>query len=250
MARILKEEEYNAKRNEILDVALSLIYSKGYVQMTIQDILDGLRISRGALYHYFDSKQAVLEALVDRMEKEAEQAIIPIVQNPNLTALQKICSYFEASAQWKDRQKELIVSLLGMWYIDENALFRQKMISKSKKGIAHFIEPIIRQGMEEKVFTTRFPEQAAEIFAGIALSLSDSMIELVLYSKCDQVAFEKLEVMLEAYADAIERILGAPSDSLKILKKDEFKAWFDTIQSEPASKEPKSEVLEGFAKKD
>lgn len=56
MARIVKEEAYNAKRNEILDIALSLVYSKGYEQMTIQDILDGLHISRGALYHYFDSK--------------------------------------------------------------------------------------------------------------------------------------------------------------------------------------------------
>lgn len=53
MARLVKEEEYNAKRNEILDIALSLVYSKGYEQMTIQDILDGLHISRGAFYHYF-----------------------------------------------------------------------------------------------------------------------------------------------------------------------------------------------------
>ena len=50
MARIFKEEEFNAKRNEILDFSLGLVYSKGYAQMTIQDILDGLHISRGALY--------------------------------------------------------------------------------------------------------------------------------------------------------------------------------------------------------
>ena len=56
MARILKEEEHTAKRNEILDAALQLVYSKGYEKMTIQDILDQLQISKGAFYHYFDSK--------------------------------------------------------------------------------------------------------------------------------------------------------------------------------------------------
>ena len=40
MARIVKEAEYAGKRNEILDAAQRLIYTKGYEQMTVQDILD------------------------------------------------------------------------------------------------------------------------------------------------------------------------------------------------------------------
>ena len=70
MARIVKEQAYAEKRNEILDVAQRLVYTKGYEQMTIQDILDDLQISKGAFYHYFDSKQALLEALIERMLQE------------------------------------------------------------------------------------------------------------------------------------------------------------------------------------
>lgn len=64
MARLVKEEEYNAKRNAILDVMQQLVGTTGYEQMAIQDILDALQISRGTFYHYFDSKAAVLFALV------------------------------------------------------------------------------------------------------------------------------------------------------------------------------------------
>ncbi|MFZ1126945.1 TetR/AcrR family transcriptional regulator, partial [Methanoregula sp.] len=81
MARIVKIEEYNTKRNEILDAALALIYSKGYEQMAIQDILDELKISRGAFYHYFTSKQALLEALIDRTGWESEKILLTIVQD-------------------------------------------------------------------------------------------------------------------------------------------------------------------------
>ncbi len=35
MARVVKPEEYAAKRNEILDTSLRLVYSKGYDKMTI-----------------------------------------------------------------------------------------------------------------------------------------------------------------------------------------------------------------------
>src|SRR5260370_2930142 len=97
MARIVKEEAYNAKRNEILDIALSLVYSKGYEQTTIQDILDGLHISRGAFYHYFDSKQALLDALVDRMANHAQHTLLPIVQDPHLPALQQFRRSFAPS---------------------------------------------------------------------------------------------------------------------------------------------------------
>ena len=57
MARILKQDQYDARRNEILDMARHLIYTLGYDQMTIHDLLQELHISKGALYHYFASKK-------------------------------------------------------------------------------------------------------------------------------------------------------------------------------------------------
>jgi AcrR family transcriptional regulator len=236
MARIVKEEEYNAKRSEILDFALSLIYSKGYEKMTIQDILDGLHISRGALYHYFDSKQALLEALVDRMGSAAVKTFLPVLQDPELSAIQKFRRYFEASAGWKNAGKTLIISTLHVWYSDENAIFRQKMSSQSIKGTARILEPMVRQGIEEKVFTTVYPEQVAEIIAGVALTLADSITELVISPLPDPSAFQKTEIILNAYFDTIERILGAPAGSLKAFDAQVFKEWFVVSQPEAESK--------------
>jgi AcrR family transcriptional regulator len=229
MARILKEDQYNAKRNEILDYAMSMVYSKGYAQMAIQNILDGLHISRGALYHYFDSKQALLEAMVERAGSAAAQAFLPIVQNPHLPAIEKFRRYFEASAQWKSAQKELILNLLTTWYSEENVLIRQKMTAASLKGTPRILEPIIRQGIQEKVFTTRFPEQVAVIITGITLNLADTIIGLLLLPQPDQASTQELEIALDtffdAYFDSIERILGAPAGSLKVLDAGVFKEW-------------------------
>jgi AcrR family transcriptional regulator len=236
MARIVKENEYNAKRSEILDFALRLIYSKGYEKMTIQDILDGLHISRGALYHYFDSKQALLEALVDRMGSAAVETFLPVLQDPHLSAIQKFHHYFETSAAWKNAGKALIISTLHVWYSDENAILRQKMSSQSIKGTARILEPMIRQGIEEKVFTTPYPEQVAEIIAGVALTLADSIIGLVISPQPDPSAYQKTETILNAYFDTIERILGAPAGSLKAFDAQVFKEWFVVSQPEVESK--------------
>src|SRR6516164_9739279 len=127
MARIVKEEEYAEKRNAILDVAQRFIYARGYEQMTIQDILDNLQISKGAFYHYFDSKQALLEALIERMLDQGIQLILPIVQDPHLPALEKLQSYFATIARWRTAQKTFFLSLLRVWYLDDNAIVRQKL---------------------------------------------------------------------------------------------------------------------------
>ena len=86
MARMVNKEEYELRRNEILDAALRLVYAKGYEQMSIQDILAELNISKGAFYHYFDSKQALLEAMIERMAKQVISFLVPIVQDEHLPA--------------------------------------------------------------------------------------------------------------------------------------------------------------------
>src|SRR5689334_9405990 len=94
MARAIKEDEYAAKRNQILDMVQRLIYTQGYELMTIQDVLDGLQMSKGAFYHYFRSKPALLEALVERTVDQIELVLAPIVQDPQLDALEKLRRFF------------------------------------------------------------------------------------------------------------------------------------------------------------
>lgn len=48
---------------KILDVSLKLFGEKGYEKTTIQDIVDALGMSKGAIYHHFKSKDDIIEAL-------------------------------------------------------------------------------------------------------------------------------------------------------------------------------------------
>ena len=96
MPRTVNEQDRTLKRSENLDAAQQLVYTKGYEQMAIQDVLNELQMSKGAFYHYFDSKQALLEALIERMQQEAEQLLLPIVQDPHLDALEKFQRYIDA----------------------------------------------------------------------------------------------------------------------------------------------------------
>src|SRR5579885_344812 len=94
MARIVNEAAYAARRNAILDAAQRAIATKGYEQMAIADILGELGISSGAFYHYFDSKPALLLALVERIGDQIEQLVSPVVHDPTLPALDKLQRFY------------------------------------------------------------------------------------------------------------------------------------------------------------
>jgi AcrR family transcriptional regulator len=230
MARIVKEEEYAARRNEILDVVQRLVYTKGYEQMTIQDILDDLHISKGAFYHYFDSKGSALEALVERMVvMEVIPLLMPIVQDPHLTALEKLNRYFDTAIRWKTAKKTFMLELLRVWLADENAIVRQKLFTMSLKQVTPLLAEIIRQGIREGVFTTSYPDQVCHVIVYILQGLSETIIELLVSSETKRDA-ARIESGVTAYTaaltDALERVLGTPKSALHLIDPETLKEWF------------------------
>jgi AcrR family transcriptional regulator len=225
MTRILKEQKYAVRRNEILDAAQRLVYTKGYEHMTIQDILDDLQRSKGAFYHYFDSKTALLEALTERMMQEAEQIITPIIADPHLSALEKFQRYFDTVARWKTAQKTLLLALLRVWYTDDNAIVRQKVTSSGLKRITPLLTAIIYQGAQEGVFMTPHPDQVCEVAFSIMLGLGDSLAEALLAQKSEKDTLQAMQNTVAAYTDALERVLVAPSGCLQLIDDQMLKEW-------------------------
>src|SRR5205814_785085 len=115
MARTLNPAVHAVRREAFLDVALTLIQTKGYEEMSIQDVLDALDASRGAFYHYFDSKAALLSAVLERMADGVLETLAPVVSDPNTTAIEKFEGVFTGIARWKGDRPELVVELLRVW---------------------------------------------------------------------------------------------------------------------------------------
>jgi len=229
MARVVKEEEYAAKRKEILDVARQLVFSKGYGQMSIQDILDALKISKGAFYHYFDSKPALLDGLLEVMIAEGEAVLTPVATDPELGAIEKFTRYFNVAGRFKTERKEFLLALLRVWYADGNAIVRQKQQTLAVDHVAPLVATMIRQGVEEGVFTVRHPEQTAKVIMALAVSVGDAWATLLLAPEPPPDAEQQIVNSVAAYSEAVERVLGAPPGSLPLMNDELVKEWLPTV---------------------
>lgn len=62
-----KVVDHDKRREEILDHCFRLFAEQGYVGMSMRNIARSLGVSTGTLYYYFDSKEAIFEAIIQRL---------------------------------------------------------------------------------------------------------------------------------------------------------------------------------------
>ena len=214
MARTVDAEAHAVRREAFVDVALRLMQAKGYEQMSVQDVLDELDASRGAFYHYFASKTALLEAVVTRIVDGALASVTPLVEDPALDARAKLEGFFGGIAQWKMERTELMLELTRVWLSDENTLMRDKMWQHLMLRLAPLLAAILRQGDDEGVFAVGSPDDTARVMVALLHGLNDLAVRTFVERDQSGASLAQVEAMLAAYIEAMERILGVPAGTL------------------------------------
>jgi AcrR family transcriptional regulator len=227
MPRTVDETAHALRRDEFLDVAQQLLETKGYEQMSIQDVLGELDASKGAFYHYFASKQALLEAVVERLADRTAAVLAPIADDPDPPALDKLGRFFAALAGWKVQRRELLVALLRVWHSDDNAILRQKLRPSIADRIAPLLARIIHQGVSEGVLAAAHPDQFGRVVVSLVQDLNDRLADLFIAYERGNGDFRQVEQTVSAYTDALERILGAPTGSVVLVETATLRPWFE-----------------------
>lgn len=227
MPRTLNPVAHAIKRDAFLDVGERLIRTQGYEQMTVQDVLDDLGTSKGAFYHYFDSKAALLAAVIERMVETATGTVEPLAADPQMSAVKKLEGVFSGIAQWKGERPEVLAELLRTWFSDENRIVREQLRRSTAVRLTPLLVGIVRQGQAEGTFSASSAEGAAGVLLVLILGLNETGTELFLARQANTISFEEVESRLGAYVEALERVLGLPAASLAIGDQVALRQWFD-----------------------
>ena len=226
MARTVNQGEFALKRREILDAAQRLVFTRGYAQISIRDILDEIHISSGAFHHYFASRAALLEALIERMQQDAERPLKPIVQDPKLSAIEKLQRFFAMLDSARSTQKAFIADLARVWFADDNAIVREKVAAAIIERRGPLLTAIIRQGIQEGSFHTPYPEQGGGVILYLAQGLGSTLVKLMLAYEQERNV-DAIVATYAAYSDAVERVLGAEQPFIIRPDAEVIRAWLD-----------------------
>lgn len=147
--------------NLILDVSVNLFLTKGYDNTSIQDIINHLGgLSKGAIYHHFKSKESILIAVYHRLAKEMEEKMTEILQNKRLSGLEKLQKMFMSSLD-NIHHRELLSSSPNL--LDNPQLLAIQMKSTIYDVIPNYMEPVIKEGIEDGSIQSEYPKELAQV---------------------------------------------------------------------------------------
>ncbi len=148
MAEILRKDN---RKHEFISAALELFYRKGYENTTIKDIIEELGVTKGAFYHYFVSKEAIIIEIAREFTLRAARIVKGIFERPGLTAVEKMNLAFDSLNEFKIRESELRNQVKGALQSEENLKLQYMLSNSMKRELGPLYADLIENGYKEGV---------------------------------------------------------------------------------------------------
>ena len=225
MTRVVKPKD--VRRIEMLDQALALFLERGYENVSLNDLLAIAGTSKGAFYHYFPSKEALVTALAERSATEAFEVLRPIFVQPGKNALDRLNAGLAASYQVKVAMgaPEQIAAMTPLLKPENQALFG-RIIAIWEDLFRPVLTEVITQGVHEGVFDTFDPEGVGDMIQGFAASMQTNLVRVINApdAKSRHRAVDGAVQRLKLHGIATDRILGLPDGSTVVLDRNQVEA--------------------------
>lgn len=202
MVRTVKKSA--ERRAEIVKTARLLFQTKEYEKATMQDVMEALDIAKGTIYHYFKSKEDLLEAVIEDIVEQNIQQMQALAKNAVGDALQKMRFLIKAGQIASDNQP-----ILEYLHKPGNYAMHTRLLAAVLVKQAPLYAEVIQQGCKEGVFKTGSPLECAEFI----LSAVQFLTDMGIYPWTQ----EDLQRRMQAFPKLIEQMLSAPAGSFQFL---------------------------------
>lgn len=194
------------KRELILNSMQELLREGKAGTASVSDIAKKAGIAKGGMYYYFNSKEEVLDALVERQYDGIIKSCHALIEQSGLSAIPKFALLLKS---YRESQKDVQLDIY--LHMPENTAIHQKSLAKILNALSPIISGIIMQGINEGTFICEYPQEYAEIIMSVFTFLLDPGIFVR--------DTEQTVKIMRSLADLLEKGLGAADGSFSFLWK-------------------------------
>ncbi|MBW7474791.1 TetR/AcrR family transcriptional regulator [Paenibacillus oenotherae] len=182
--------------NEIIQTAERLFLEKGFEKTTVQDIVLRMGIAKGTFYHYFKSKDELVDHLLQRYSDRLIHELEMTARNSQIDALHKLEQMAKSFIYFEGWNSDL------MRYIHQNEslVLNHLFETRCNSEIKPLVQSVIEEGVEAGLFNVEFPKQTAFMIVAV--------FDCIFDEDCLRSGIFDPEV-LAAMEDFLNRLLGA-----------------------------------------
>ena len=137
-------------KQKILDVAETLVQTRGANGMSYQDISQAVGIKKASVHHHFPSKEDLLEAMLERFGQKFYGAVDPML-NSDLSAAEKLKRYLDLDHEALTTNKICPYGMLGAELVTLGDGVKHQ-VEDFFRNNQQRLEKVLRQGLDEGSF--------------------------------------------------------------------------------------------------
>ncbi|MCM1253391.1 MAG: TetR/AcrR family transcriptional regulator [Clostridium sp.] len=196
------------KYEQILDALQYLLDSKDIQTISVNEIAQTAGIGKGSIYYYFPSKDAILEALIERNYKKPIATAQNLAKQKNVSPFTRMAMIFQAcrnsSAEFLRQNEETPENKL-----QDTLLLHQKYLNHLVTELKPALTAIIEQGIESGDIHFDYPAALAEIALIVLAVKTDTALI--------PSSAEEIEETILGLISLLEKGTGNPAGSLNFL---------------------------------
>ena len=154
------------RKDQILEAATRVFTQLGFSDARMDDIVEEAGLSKGALYWYFESKEALITAIVDRVF-DWETAHMREIIASDVSAPRKIEALIEITVQDLGKMKPLMPILFEFWSLSLRKESVTQAIKRYYQRFLNLIESVIQQGIAAGDFRQVDVARASIMFGAV-----------------------------------------------------------------------------------
>lgn len=225
MPRVVKQPQ--ERRSELIEAAQKLFYARGYECTSVSNIVKHVGVAQGTFYHYFASKEEVLEAMAQRMFDDFAEMFAEIVHIQQLTVMEKLQRFVLEGNQWKLERRDTIMETALRLRQPGNALMILRLSEYRRKMMTPLFAHVIEQGCTEGILDVDHPIEMAAMLVAVSEGYNRELTHLLLNS--DAPASDRLSKATQltlTFNTSYRRLLAAKDQSFIFVNPAFLEPWF------------------------
>jgi AcrR family transcriptional regulator len=202
---------------DIMRSAEELFMERGYEKTSMRQIAEHSGLTKGALYHHFDSKEALLERMCGEHNRVLLNAVEPIIADQSLSCFKRIRRVMDISRGIGISNISFVSEYLKFRHDEGNVMLRERLKKYDKQFYAGVIGPLLKEAKEKNECNFSAP---ADILAVFVYQLDQGVneeINMVFTEQNKAEAEERIIDIMKTYVYSLSRILNASPDDVSNL---------------------------------
>jgi AcrR family transcriptional regulator len=215
---------------DIMRSAEELFMENGYEKTSMRQIAEHSGLTKGALYHHFDSKESLLDRIAAEHHRVQSESAAPVAEDTSVPPLDRLKKILDINRDMGISHIGFVSEYLKMRRDEGSVMLKERLRKYDREFFVRFAGPLLKEAQEKgECDFTAAPEMLAVFLCQMDRTVNEE-IRLIFTGEPGEKAGKLIIDIMKTYVYAVSRILSiSPEKASALISLEETVGFYGAV---------------------